>query len=1677
MLRIATILLCFSFICNELNGQMANGTDTLYGNEWIRANQTYYKIKIVADGMYRINATTLSATDPQLAAVQGSQWRLYRYGEQVPIFVSSNAVFGTSDYIEFWGEKNRGQLDALLSDQPDQAMINPWYSLYTDTTAYFLTWETDTPPLRFALTNNNLLNAPAADAYVWQTDLQVFSEVHEKRRITNQVTFSWYNGEGFSKQRSLESTLSYTPADLYTNGPDSRIRVRFSTNIGAHQQQIFLHDSAYADLAFNEWRIIDTAFEVNNSRFNPGLPIRLKGIANSIDYHYWSGLEVRYPRQPNLGNNANEARFGVEPGDHYLELNGMNTGSGAPVAYDLTHRRRISTTLQGSTVRLRLPATDTQPSDVVLVNPTAGIQVIGQLQPIQFRQYTTETPADFIIISNSALFSDPKNGGTNHVEAYADYRRSAAGGGHQVAIVDVKELYEQFGFGAFSHPLAIRNFCHYIKKNWQIPNNLLFIGKGIEYPQMRKASNQVWTDSLHYVPMFGTPAVDLSYLMPAGKISKPIMAVGRLAVVEAFQIGDYLEKIMEHEAEQQQSAQTIADRAWMKRVIHISGGNAGETEVIKYFSENMGTTLRNNRFGADIRTYFKTSNDPIQTAAHEQIRDLVRDGVSLWMIYGHSSTFAVDYDIGAPSIYRNAPRYPYLMIMGCFTGTCALSQRGLGEDYILSPKTGVVAYSASSYYSFIDALHTYGNKFYERIGGGDYAGTVGEATQNTIGELSSSNYVQLVSLLHQNVYQGDPTLRLQVAPGPDYVIDNQTVTFNPNPVPTELPKYNVSFDVVNIGENRASPMAIEIKQEAPGLPLQTVLLDTIEAPGNRLHLDYELSNLITRPGFSRFYVTADARQQVAELPAAAELNNELTDGVGVPGQEIYFYSNSVQPVYPSAYGIVGKSSLKLIASASTNSVAEKATFRFELDTLETFNSPFVQRTEVSQAGGLLEWPLELTVPDSTVLYWRVSRDSLVDGSLPWRSSSFLYLKDSKPGWNQSHYGQYRNNNMGNLAAEDDVRAVNFVENANLMFVKVAYRNQNTYPTIVNNFPEGVGGDYGWNINYVGPGVALMMCHPSTGRMIPNPPNAPYNPMPAGQSTLVYYFKTSDSLARINLMNFIENEIPVGATVGLLGLNTATDQVGYAPELWADDSVSFGKNLFQVFEDQGAKYVRNLAAFTNVPPAYGFIFRKGDPNFEPIDTIVTDPLAFGELRRGYPARWFAGQMESQRIGPAHEWYSLNFRPGTADDPSDENVLTLWAEREGQADTLLLTLNSATYDVPLSNYPAEQFKYLKVRYSLLDTVDRTATPLDFVRILYEPVPEGALHPTAHYEFFSDTLEQGQTMRASIAFANISDAPFDTLKVKFRLENPQGGTNYWRTLRTLEKGDSLHVSFQLPTTNLSGPQRLLIDVNPDNDQPEQLHFNNVAFREFFVQRDHRNPLLDVTFDGSHLLNGDIVSPKPEVVITLKDDNRYLAMTDTGLFEVRLVRPDGSTKVLSVTDQEVQFFPADASNLPKKNYARIEWRPFLQQDGDYQLLVNGRDASGNESGSADYTIAFRVINKSSLSNLLNYPNPFSTSTCFYYTLTGLETPTHFRVQIMTVSGRIVREVDESEFGPLRAGTHQSTFCWDGRDQFGDQLANGVYLYRIVARKADGTPFELFENNSQDGYFKQGIGKMVLMR
>jgi hypothetical protein len=326
-------------------------------------------------------------------------------------------------------------------------------------------------------------------------------------------------------------------------------------------------------------------------------------------------------------------------------------------------------------------------------------------------------------------------------------------------------------------------------------------------------------------------------------------------------------------------------------------------------------------------------------------------------------------------------------------------------------------------------------------------------------------------------------------------------------------------------------------------------------------------------------------------------------------------------------------------------------------------------------------------------------------------------------------------------------------------------------------------------------------------------------------------------------------------------------------------------------------------------------------------------------------------------------------------------------------------------------------------------------------------------------------------------------DSLLVKFWLED--AGKQI--SPLSFPKSDSLRAGFSqtpmvsIDTKNLLGKYKLWIDANPfiqelnKFDQPEQYRFNNTMYVDFQVSGDKTNPLLDVTFNGQRIMDGELVSPKPEIRITLKDENKFLALNDTSAFSVYLLYP-GESAARKIHFQtaggaQMRFQPASLPN----NSCAIDFAPSLSTDGIYTLQVQAKDASGNLSGKNEYSIRFEVVNKSSITRVMNYPNPFITSTRFVFTLTGLEIPTWLKIQILTVSGKVVREITLDELGPLRIGKNISSYAWDGTDTFGDKLANGLYLYKVFCN-INGEEIEHRESGA-DAYFTKEFGKMILLR
>ncbi len=580
-------------------------------------------------------------------------------------------------------------------------------------------------------------------------------------------------------------------------------------------------------------------------------------------------------------------------------------------------------------------------------------------------------------------------------------------------------------------------------------------------------------------------------------------------------------------------------------------------------------------------------------------------------------------------------------------------------------------------------------------------------------------------------------------------------------------------------------------------------------------------------------------------------------------------------------------------------------------------------------------------------------------------------------------------------------------------------------------------------------------------------------MPSGEVS-PWSFDTKTDAGRAGLIDFLKNGIEPGRYVFVWSVQRGND-IAYHNAGWMQDSARLGETIYGVLESEGAEQVRLLEELGSVP--YTFMYQKGYGALG--EVVAASQEANTNLQIVIQQNLSEGTYATDRIGPALAWADLRiqFRPehlGASDScyfqllgerPSGERVLL----QEGALD--IRSQQVFTYD--LSEYSAVAYPYLVPTFEFFDEADRTVTSIDEIYLDYQRPGDVAVSPSIAY-LAPDSLEQGQLGRFEIGYENISRTAMDSLLVELVVIDAQNRvTTLLERQAPVAAGGSGVAAFTLPTEDVSSGLRLQLTLNPGEDQPEAIRFNNFLNSKIGVSTDRIAPDLKVYYDGRRIRDGELISGRPEILVQLRDESTFRRLDDSSAYQVQLIHPDGTSETIRLSDSRVDFVPAPADG---DNLAEIYFRPELLQDGEYSLVVQASDRSKNAAGRLEYRQSFEVINQQLITNVLTYPNPFTTQTSFVYTLTGSTPPETFRIQIMTVSGRVVRDIDLLAYESVRVGTHQTDFAWDGTDEYGDLLANGVYLYRIITSDGNGAALEAYDNGT-DQYFRNGLGKVVILR
>ena len=1638
---------------------MINAQST-FGHEWIDANKTYYKLKVAQNGIYKVTHEELILAGFPSGNISGASLKLMNFGQEQAIYVSDND-FGPGDYFEFYGEKNTIGLDSLLYNNWSKDLFNPEYSLVTDTNAYFLTLSPETSNLRYTLVNPDYnSNTLAPFPYYLHTEKIVFSNTYFKN-VDGDVRYSHFEpSEGFGDALQQTSSTVLNTSLFVDSGPNPVLSFRLGQNNHLSKLEISWNNQLKESIITLPKLTSQFTYTLDKSEIKSGNTLGLKNTNSANDRHRLAYVSLVYPRSFDFGNKS-EFTFSLPAasGKRYLEISAFKTDNDQLFVYDINKKIRYTTKINGGKV-LAIVNPSTTDAKYIISNSSSGARKVNSIHVFRPKSYT-DSGQEYIIISNKSLYAT----GPDYVKDYSDYRSSTIGGGYKTEIIEIQDVYDHFAYGIERHFLGIKQLTGYMKQNWKQAKFVMILGKGIEYPYMRTNNDVINNENLvFFVPTFGYVGSD-NMLFSEKNFPDPQFAIGRVAARSAEDIKNYLDKVKQYD-QARLAPQTIEDKYWMKRVLHLGGGgNVFEQSAIKNGLLNMENIIEQSMMGGEVNTYYKTSTDVLQSAKIDDIKKLINTGINMLTFFGHSAPGTWDFNVEDPSKFENFGRYPLINSLGCFSGNIHSTSQGLSERFVLTKDKGSIAFLASSGTAFISQLSNYGYNFYNKLGNKKYGITIGEVLNEILRENKDLQYAEY-AFNQQQTFHGDPAISLYHFDGPDYVFDYNSFSIEPRIPNSTTEKISVSFELVNLGKyfSRDSVEIRFLHQLPSGKIIDTIYLK-VPAPRSRTKYYIDIKGQgINGLGKNILFGEIDPDKKLTELPTPESLNNNL---IGQNGFVFYIYDNSAFPIYPSEFAIVGNLE-NLVLKASTNNAALiKSRYFFEIDTTELFNSPILQNSTVESLGGVISYRPSLVKLPNTVYYWRVKADSTDDFKTNWLNSSFIYLPGEKEGWNQSHFYQYKKDAYNFLYLRDDSKKFDFGNKENSVRLRNKYFEESDKPGYLFNFVLYRSVFTAWE--FMQSGIAVVVNSKSGSKFFPlkNLPGGTYGAFnPTGSNLDVFPFKTDSFEDRKKLMEFIENEIKEDYYINLFTI-IPNPQAELKVDEWANDSIILGKNIFSVLEKFGAAKIRKLLEYGSVP--YVLQAHNGEEGLI-AEEISSTKGGIVDVNSILNVKTSSGSLTSTLIGPASAWSELDIKYSELNSLYDTAYVNIYGiTADNKLDLLYGKITSKT----TLNINANEYQYIKLESFKSDPVDKSSPQLDYWRIYYKPMPEAALAPYLSYSFMNDTLQEGELLSMKVGIENINKIGMDSLLIHFTVSNAQNKEEHFQkkisSLGAYEKGE---INFTYPTQGKVGLNQLVIEMNPNNDQPEVLHTNNFFIKSFFVEKDNRNPLLDVYFDNVKIMDGDIVSPKPEIKITLGDDNIFLPVADPSLFSIQLDTGRNNLLEIPHNDPRIKFSPSTGADQP----ATLLFNPQLKS-GEYKLIVQAQDASGNKSGLNSKIVNFRVIEKQSISNILNYPNPFSTSTQFVFTLTGEEIPDIMSISIMTISGKTVKEITKEELGPLHIGTNRTEYKWDGTDEYGSKLANGVYLYKVNTRKRGGDKYDQYTNTKTDVFFKDGFGKLVILR
>lgn len=1581
---------------------------------WITPNTAYLKLYVNDDGMYRISRTDFSNAGINTSTIDPRTVKVYNRGSEIPVFFQgeSDGVFDASDYLDFYGIRSYGGLTKYYTiDNALYYTKDEYYNMYSDTNAYWIGWG-GSNGLRYAdygFTSATLYSPNFVYEKIHSEKDKVYSpgeraDGNDFRNFNNEL----FQGEGWywanmSNGQIITDTFTVPLADTLNQTCTFRFfAYPFTINTSAfneHNIRLYVNNTTVANLFKNDFNRFDTTVTFSSA-------ILKKTGTNNIYYEFVTTSsvttlldfgEIQYPKIFAFRNNYFRGTLSSDSVTKLFRITGYVPANPLFI-YDVKNGFRVTNySYSGDT--LIFSAKGNSQFEIYNKNLTKKPFRISQRQVPNYA--STTNGADYLLIYNS-MFEAQAVQLKNHRETNDNYRFTKA---------EIKDIYDIFNYG-LEEPVAIRNFTKYVYNNWQLPKlkYICLLGRGSLDPKKNL------TTSVYYkniIPVAGNPSSDNYYAnFNFGAFTYyPMVAIGRLPAYTAQEAQDMVNNIIFYE--------TVSPALWWKNYTFICGGGTADDQNSFQAIVNpiINSQIVPPTLSGNVSRIYRVDNTTTVTYNYkDSIRRNINSGAMIVSFTGHAGFENWEDGMQDPATLENYGKLPFILSMTCYTGkTGTPDTRSFGEQFVKMANRGAIGFVGTTGWGWFYSQSVMENWLLSGIAK-DTVRQMGEVLKYGLNKIIQDSLTS--SVRHTiNCYNllGDPALKLSIPLQPDFSIYNTEYKLSNN-FPALNEKVTLSAFPKNFG----------------------LYADSCKI---RFHLKKNNITIQTRDTVIRAFKWADTVRYTFTLDSIAnhsvqiildndnwypnEDKNTNTVTINIPMMNTSFVT-----VKPLNNSVVRTDSVEFAGlNPVSNNLNNNVKVILEFDTTKSFNSPAKKTFVKSNVTGVLtKFKTSIPVLNPNVLYFWRTNAMINSDSTGWTSyQTFTYNPSALSLANSSK------ETTGELNLGDSSNTVLKVKSDQFPISDLFSTSYQTsglqlksYPlTLITKSYGSNGAEISFftindkNVNIDGgrsPGLNMLKVKRLDGHIL-----------------TIKNFTLTSSSSSDSVINFLNT---FDSTYYLMALNASYVDYNQVNQLNSSAKAKireFGSTkIDSVFKfgqfDTWSFIGYRGATQSNVSEQYyKYSVSLGwRPSTSTISSIYKD--TYGTV--------------STLIGPAQDWKDFSWTQTL--NPLSTILYDVYGVSKTGSQTLLLSNQNSNSFVDLSTFSSFQYPYMNLvsKISMDTSAGYISSVMNSLKVNYNLPSELILDIPSF--IVSDTLVNiGNSVKINFRYHSAGYRDIPGIIVNLYKSSPLA-QNLFKTdtVKSVLKIDSSRIysaKFDVPYYRTGGDNKIPIylEIKPTGETNEMFTFNNSLDFNLTNKNAVAASLIEIFSDGQLVKNGDYVRLNPEIKISISKQNPLQSLnTNSQDFKVKI--NDRDIELNQVANQVSQLKKENSKSAEEQitHNGPLVFHPQFIKGTNRLTVINTTENGVSDTLNLDLVVSENL----SVTDFYNYPNPMREKTYFVFNLIGSVNPSSSRIKIYTASGRLIREL---KFAAV-VGYNQVE--WDGKDNDGDVIANGTYLYKMIA-------------------------------